>query len=172
MLGVRCRREREREQRGVMSRGHQPPDAATPASGAGRREKLIKTGFQTLSDDNISARPPVAPGPGFDLTLLLFRPGRVWQFVKYFSPDAWFWHKRWCEIVFIICEERTSKTRLDYGVSVPSCIKYLFWDWHEIILSWMESLASPRQWTAPSLQRKPGLILQDRVLSVRGGKVH
>ena len=171
MPGVRCRRESRESGEGwwAVVTSHQMPQPRHRGPGR-RREKLIKTGFQTLTDDNISARPPAAPGPGFDL--LLFGPGRVWQFVKYFSPDAWFWHKRWCEIVFIIWEEGTSKTRLDYGASVPSCVDYLLWDWQEIILSWMESLASPRQWTAPSLQRKPGLILQDRVLSVRGGKVH
>ena len=55
-----------------------PPDAATQhwLLATGRRKKLIKTGFQTLTDDNISARPCVAPGPGFDLAFL-FRPGRV-----------------------------------------------------------------------------------------------
>lgn len=66
-MDARC----QMQERGEREKGDEPwsppPDAAAHHSlmATGRREKLIKTGFQTLTDDNIS----VEPGPGFDLSL-------------------------------------------------------------------------------------------------------
>ena len=67
------------------------PDAA-------HREKLIETGFQTLTDDNI-----FVPG-GARLwshwiywarsLSLSISATKVWQFIKYFSLYACFWHIR------------------------------------------------------------------------------
>ena len=87
-----------------------PPDAATRHQllATGRRKKLIKTGFQTLTDDNISV--PVPPA----LALISLLPGPCDTICKiFFSQRLVVTSGRRCEIVFIIpVKDFKDQTRL------------------------------------------------------------
>ena len=68
-MDARCQmQERGERERRVMSRGHRhqmPQHTTLWLMATGRREKLIKTGFQTLTDDNIFVA--LIPSKAFDV---------------------------------------------------------------------------------------------------------
>ena len=109
-MDARCQmQERGERERRVMSRGHRhqmPQHTTLWLMATGRREKLIKMGFQTLTDDNISVCPALA--------LISLLPGLSDTICKiFFSRRLVLTHRRRCEIVFIIrVKDFKDQTRL------------------------------------------------------------